>query len=116
MHLFIFGCAGSLLLHRLSLVAVSTGYCLVTVCGLLIAVASPVVEHESSGPWASVIAAGGLSSCGSWALEHKTHLPMLLADMIFFAPWHVGSSPTVDRTRVLALVGGFLITEPVGKL
>ena len=106
MYLFIFGCAGSLLLHRLPLVAVSTGYSLVTVCGLLIAVASPVAEHESSGPWASVIAARGLSSCGSWALEHKTHLPMVLANMIFLLhgtwdplqPW-IG--PTFLTRRIL---------------
>ena len=40
-------------------------------CGLLIAVASLVAEHWPWGPWASVVLARELSSCGSWALEHK---------------------------------------------
>ena len=43
--MFIFGCAGSSLLHGLSLVAESRGYSLVVVCRLLIAVASLVLEH-----------------------------------------------------------------------
>ena len=51
--LFIFGCAGSLLLHGLSSpVAVSGGYSLVAVHGLLIVVASTVVEHGLLGTWA----------------------------------------------------------------
>ena len=44
--LFIFACTGSLLLYRLSLVAVHWGYSLVEVLGLLIAVASLVAEHR----------------------------------------------------------------------
>ena len=44
--LFIFGCAGSLLLHGLSLAVAGQGYSLVVVCGLLIVVASIVVEHR----------------------------------------------------------------------
>ena len=43
-HLFIFDCAGSSLLHGLSLVAEGRGYQFV-VCELLTAGASPVVEH-----------------------------------------------------------------------
>ena len=42
--IFIFGCAGSSLLHGLSLVAVSGGCSLVAVRELLIAVASLVAE------------------------------------------------------------------------
>ena len=43
---FMFGCAGSSLLHLgFSLVVASEGYSLVVVCGLLIAMASLVVEH-----------------------------------------------------------------------
>ena len=38
-------CAGSLLLHRLSLVAVSDSYSLVLVCKLLLMGVSLVVEH-----------------------------------------------------------------------
>ena len=49
-----------------SLVALSGGYPLVVVLGLLITVASPVAEHvqllRTSG-----IAAPGLRSCGLWA-------------------------------------------------
>ena len=41
----IFGCAGSSLLHGLSLIAESRGYSLAVVCRRLIAVASPVAEH-----------------------------------------------------------------------
>ena len=44
--LLTFGCAGSLLLHGLSLVVGSRGYPLVVVHGLLIAVASLVAEHR----------------------------------------------------------------------
>ena len=40
-----------------SLVAVSGGYTLVAVCGLLIVVASFVAEHRLLGPWDSVVAA-----------------------------------------------------------
>jgi len=45
LYFFIFGCALSLLLHRLSLVAVSRGSSLVVVHRLLTAVASLVAEH-----------------------------------------------------------------------
>ena len=54
LHAFIFGCAGSVLLCvGFSLVAVSTGYSLVGVCRLLIAVASPIVVHRLWGNGAS---------------------------------------------------------------
>ena len=44
-YLFIFGCSGSSLLHRFSLVAASRGYFLVAVLRLLIVVASLFAEH-----------------------------------------------------------------------
>ena len=44
-YLFLFGCAGSLLLCRLSLVVASGVYSLVVACKRLIAVASLVAEH-----------------------------------------------------------------------
>ena len=53
-----------------SLVVASRGYSL-AVLGLLVAVASPVVEHKLKSAWASAIAARGLSSCSSWAPEHR---------------------------------------------
>ena len=55
----------------LSLVVVSTGYSLAVSRLLLVAVASPVVEHKLKSAWASAIAARGLSSCSSWAPEHR---------------------------------------------
>jgi hypothetical protein len=54
-----------------SLAAVSRGYSLVVVCGLLIAMASLFSEHGLSGVWALVAAAHGLSSRTSQALEHR---------------------------------------------
>ena len=44
---------------------------LVAMRGFLIAVASLVVEHRLQGTRASVVVAYGLSSFGSWALEHR---------------------------------------------
>ena len=71
-YLFIFGCAeSSFAVRRLSLVAASRGYSLVVVCGLLIVVASVVAEQRLYSAQASVVAACGLSSCSSWALEHR---------------------------------------------
>ena len=49
MYLLIFGCAGSSLLTGFSLVATSGGYSLVAMHGLLIAVASLIVEHRVQG-------------------------------------------------------------------
>ena len=43
----------------------------VAVPGLLTAVASPVAEHRLWGMWVSAVAARGLCSCGSQALEHR---------------------------------------------
>ena len=54
------GCVG------FSLVVVSRGYCAVAVCGLLIA-----AEHRLEGMQVSAVAAHGLNSCGSQALEHR---------------------------------------------
>ena len=68
-YLFIFGCAGSSLLHGL-FSSCSKQVLLSVVHGLLIAVTS-LVEHQLWGGWPSVVAAHGLSSCGSWALEHR---------------------------------------------
>ena len=71
--LFIFGSAGSSLLHRLFffLIAVSGSYSLAKVCRLLIALASLIAGHGLQSVWASVAVAHGLSSCGSQAIEHR---------------------------------------------
>ena len=56
-----------------------TGFSLVTVSGVcspvvrrpLIVEASPVEEHGLQSTQASVVVIHGLSSCGSWAVEHR---------------------------------------------
>ena len=53
------------------LVEESGGSFLVVVHELLMAVASPVAEPGLQGAGDSVVGACGLSSCGSWALEHR---------------------------------------------
>ena len=71
MYVFIFGCAGALLLHGLSLVVESGASSPVAVLELLPEEASLVAEQRLSGAWASGVAAGVLSSCGSRAAEHR---------------------------------------------
>ena len=67
--LFSFGCGGSLLPSR----------------GLSLVVASWRLFSWSTGSAASVVAAQGLSSWGTWGLA---------------APWHVESFPTRDQNCV----------------
>ena len=54
-------CCIFLAVHWLSLVAVGRGYSLAVMHRLLIAVASPAVEHGPSGSWASAVVAHRLS-------------------------------------------------------
>ena len=61
-YLFVFGCAGSLPLPRLSLVATHGGYSPVAVHGVLTTVTSPVAEHRFQEARASAVAAQGLRS------------------------------------------------------
>ena len=65
------GCAGSLLLHRFALVAVSRAHSLLVVPDLLVAAASLLMERGPQGPQASVVAERGLRSCGPQAVEHR---------------------------------------------
>ena len=58
-----FGCAGFLLLPGLSLVVESRGYSVFVVRGLLITVASPVVEHGLGCLGVSGVLTHLLSSC-----------------------------------------------------
>ena len=53
------------MLGLIALGAVNRGYSLVVLCGLLIVVASFVVECRLSDMGASVVTAHGLSSCGA---------------------------------------------------
>ena len=54
-----------------SLAVMSGGHSPVVVCRVLTGVSSRVAELGLKGVQASVVAAQGLSSCGSWALEHR---------------------------------------------
>ena len=55
----------------LSLVVASRGYSLAAVCGLLVVVASLVVEHLPQGVQTSIVAAHRLSCCGIRALDRR---------------------------------------------
>ena len=61
-NLFIFGCSGSLLLLRLSLVVAGGGYSQLG-AQVLVVVVSLTEEHR--------LQVCGLRSCSSWALEHQ---------------------------------------------
>ena len=95
-----------------SLVVASGGYPIVVVCGLLIEVASLVAEHGLQGAQASLVVSHGLSSCDSWALEHRLSSggtqAQLLCDM-----WDLPGSGTEPMS--LALAGRLFTTEPPGK-
>ena len=67
----LFGCAGSSLLCRLFSSCGEGGYSLVTMPGLLIVVASLVVEHRLQGVQASAAEACALRNCGSQAVEQR---------------------------------------------
>ena len=83
-----------------SLVAASGGHSPVVVCGLLIAVASLVAEHGLQSLWFPG------SRAQARQLQHRG----------LAAPWHVGSSQTMEGTCVYpALAGKHLTTEPPGK-
>ena len=68
--LFTFGCTWSSLLHGLVLAVVSWG-CSPAVHWLLIVVGPLVVKHGLGGAQSLVVVAYRLSSCSSWALEHR---------------------------------------------
>ena len=68
------------------------------VLGFLIVVASfPCCGAQVLGVWASSAVALRLGSCASWALEHRLGS---CGPRDLVAPWHVGSSWTMDRTHV----------------
>ena len=106
--LFGFGCAGSSLLGRLFSSCGKQGSSLVAMHRLFIAVASLFMKHGST---ASVVSAHGLSSCHSWALEHRLNSCGKQASCsdtcVIFTNWIKPVSP--------ALAGGFFTIEPPGK-
>ena len=93
---FIFGHARSLLLRGFSLVAASRSYPRVVVCGLLIAVLSPMAEHGLQGMQASAVVAHGLNNCGSWPPEHR--LKIVARELSH--GMCVGSSQSRNQTHV----------------
>ena len=84
--IFIFDCAGPLLLCGFSLVVASGGYSLAAVHRLLIAVAS-FVEHGLQGTWASVVSDPKLQRIGSTVVAHK---------LSFSMAWHAEYSRIPD--------------------
>ena len=113
---FIFGCAVSLLLCQLSLgfpcssvskeSACSAGDCsewgllFVAILQLLFSVASLAAEHRLRGAQTAVVAARGLSSSGSQALEHRLNSCGALVAGSLVALRHVWSSQIRNQTCV----------------
>ena len=90
---FIFGCTGSLLLHRHFSSCGEQG--LLSSCG------------------ARASRCRGFFCCRAQTLGHKGSV---LWHTGLVAPWHVGSSWTRDRTLSSAVAGRFFTTETPGKL
>ena len=88
------------------------GSSLVAVPRLLIPVASLVAEHWLWGPQASVVAAPGLSSCSSQALEHRISNCGTRAQLLP-GTWDLPASGIEPVSPALA--GRFFTTEPPGK-
>ena len=92
--------------------AVSRGYCLLAVHGLLMVVASLVAEHGFWGSQASVVAMCGLSSGGSRAPGHNHSSCGTWAHLLL----HMWDLPRPGIEPIsLALAGRFFATEPPGK-
>ena len=100
---FFFGCVGSSLLHVCS--------SLVVVRGLLIAVASHC-RAQAPGAQTSVVVAHGLSSCSSWALQHRLSSCGARASLLH-SMWDLPGLGLKPMSPALA--GGFLTTAPPGK-
>ena len=84
----------------LSLAVASGGYSLVAVHGILIVVASLVVEHGLQGTWTSVVARGLSVWVQKLPITGSRAQAQSLWCMGLVSLWHVVSSQTRDRTRV----------------
>ena len=110
--LFLFGCAKSLLLLGHFSSCGKQG--LLSSCGARASHRSgfSCCRAWAQGVWASVVAAPGLSSCSSWALEHRLTScgtwVQLLCRM-----WQLPRSGIEPAS--LALASRFFTTEPPGK-
>ena len=113
-YLFTFGCVGPSLLRAvrgLCLVAGSRGYSSLwctdfSLCGF------SCCGARALGTRASVVVAGGLSSCGLWALEHRLSSCGTQA-LLLRGMWDL-PRPGLEPVSP-ALAGRFLTTEPPGK-
>ena len=98
-------------MHGLSLVAASRGYswlwCAASHCSGFSCCRAQVL-----GTWASVVVACRISSCGSWALEHRLSSCGARASLLH-GMWDL-LGPGIEPVSP-ALVGGFLTTVPPGK-
>ena len=113
MCLFMFGYVGSLLLRAGFLSSCSeSGLLFIVVCRLLIAVASLCCGAPALGARASVAVACGLSSCSSWALEHRLSSCGARAQLLH-GVWDL-PGPGLEPVSP-ALAGRFLTTAPPGK-
>ena len=110
-YLFIFGCVGSQLLHRLSLV-VEWGFLFIAVFRLLTVVTSLVMVQWCQTAQASGVEACGLSSQGSQALKHRLKSSGTWAQLPH-GTWDLPRSGIEPLSPVLA--GEFFTTEPLGK-
>ena len=89
----------------------SGSYALVAVCGLLIMVAF-LVENRLEGVKVSVVAARGLNSFNSWALEHRLNSCVAQASLLC-SMWDLPGSGIEPLSPALA--GEFFTTEPPEK-
>ena len=88
------------------------GLLFIAVHKLLIEVASFVEEHGLKGTWTSVVAGHGLSSCGSWVLEHRLSS---CGDGLSCSEVCAMFPDQGLNTMSPALAGGFFTTRPPGK-
>ena len=90
----------------------SRGYSLVVMCRLLTEVASLTVELRLRGVQASVVAAHGFSSCGSWALEQTFNSCGAQASLL--CSIQDLPRPGIEPMSPV-LTGRFATIEPLGK-
>ena len=94
----------------IALVAARRGYSLVKGLRLFVEAVSLFAEHGFLGPGASIVAASGVSSCSSQALDHRLNS---CGTRLFHSMWDLPRSGTEPVSPALA--GGFFTTELPGK-
>ena len=112
-NLFIFGCIGTSLLCTGFLQLLQVGATLHCSAQASHCSGFSCCRARALGAWASVVVARGLSSCSSWALEHRLSSCGARAQLLR-GMWDLpgpGLEPVFP-----ALAGRFLTTAPPGKL